>query len=463
MLERHDIQGVVLSGYGHLDHAAFTFLKITDAEQARAWLASLLPNIMTAKERPRAEKPPNALNLAISYCGLSALQLSDDALCSFPIEFQEGMAFGQRPHALGDTEGSAPDKWCVGGPNNPPPHLLLLYYTGTREDAQDWCAKVSENSPGCCVLLSQYSDRSSAREPFGFRDGISQPAIEGVDHTQKGDEKPLKVGEFVLGYKNEYDNLPKTPTIKDSRTTAHLPEAPIAGRRDLGKNGSYLVYRQLSQDVQGFWSFLEEKSRNDDGTPNTERMEWMAAKMVGRWKSGAPLTLAPDKDDPALAADNARINSFCYTESDSTGEGCPHGAHIRRANPRDSLVPSADMSLAVVRRHRIMRRGRPGAEGEAAIYFLVINADIENQFEFVQQTWINSGKFDGLYDNKDPLAGDNGPDDKNQPTGEMIIPACPFRERITGIPRFVTMRGGEYFFVPGMKALNYLLHPEGVA
>jgi deferrochelatase/peroxidase EfeB len=111
-----------------------------------------------------------------------------------------------------------------------------------------------------------------------------------------------------------------------------------------------------------------------------------------------------------------------------------------------------------------MRRGRPGAEdGDTGIYFLVINADIENQFEFVQQTWLNSGKFDGLYNNRDPLTGNNDPDDDNKPTGEMIIPACPFRERITGIPRFVKMCGGEYFFVPGMKALQYVLHSEGVA
>ncbi len=458
MLERHDIQGVVLSGYGHLDHAVFTFLQVTDAAAARSWLASLLPKIMTARERHRGEdKPPNALNLAISYCGLAALQLDDDALCTFPIEFQEGMAFGQRPHALGDTGDSAPEKWCIGGPSNPPVHLLLLYYTLTRADAQDWCGMVSDNSPGCTALLSQYSDRSSAREPFGFRDGISQPAIEGVDHTQKGDEQPIKAGEFVLGYENEYHNLPHTPTVKGSPATASLPEDPhIEGRRDLGKNGSYLVYRQLSQNVGAFWSFLEDKSKNDDGTPNPERKIWMASKMIGRWPSGAPLTLAPDKDDLALAADDSRINIFCYTETDSTGEGCPQGAHIRRTNPRDSLVPNAQTSLTVVRRHRIMRRGRPGAEdGDAGIYFLVINADIENQFEFVQQTWLNSGKFDGLYANKDPLSGDN------DGTGEMVIPACPFRERVVGIPKFVTTRGGEYFFVPGIVALEYLLQLKG--
>jgi len=166
MLERHDIQGVVLSGYGHLDHAAFTFLHVNDAAMAKKWLASLLPTIMTARERHRGEeKPASALNLAITYCGMAALQLSDDALSSFPIEFQEGMAFGQRPRELGDVDDSAPEKWCVGGPSNPSPDILLLYYARTREDALTWCQALSGNAPGCDVLVSQYSDRSSALEP----------------------------------------------------------------------------------------------------------------------------------------------------------------------------------------------------------------------------------------------------------------------------------------------------------
>src|ERR1041385_853900 len=172
MLESHDIQGIVLSGYGHVDHAAFTFLQVTDAALARPWLASFLPQITTATERRREDKPPNALNMAISYCGLAALGLHDDSLCSFPIEFQEGMAFGQRPHALGDVGDSAPEKWEVGGPSTPPLHVVMLYYTETREDAQNWCAKLKTEAKGCTVIESQYSDRSSAIEAFGFRDGI---------------------------------------------------------------------------------------------------------------------------------------------------------------------------------------------------------------------------------------------------------------------------------------------------
>src|SRR4051794_40968756 len=117
MIQRSDIQGIVLSGYGHLDHAVFTFLQVTEPAAARKWIAGLIPSLMTSKERPKGQqKPPNTLNLALSYCGMAALQVPDDALCTFPAEFQEGMAYGQRPNALGDTGASAPDQWCVGGP-----------------------------------------------------------------------------------------------------------------------------------------------------------------------------------------------------------------------------------------------------------------------------------------------------------------------------------------------------------
>lgn len=461
MLERHDIQGIVLSGYGHLAHAAFTFLQITDSSAAAGWISSLMPQVTTAAERKREEKPPTALNIAFTYAGIQALGLPDDSLQSFPVEFQEGMAFGERPRILGDTGESAPENWEIGGPNpnNPPLHALLLYYTSTREDALAWCAKLCQEVKGCNVIVSQYSDRSSATEPFGFRDGISQPPVEGVDHTHNGDEKPIKVGEFVLGYENEYMNLPETPTVDAGMAGNRLPEAVnFAGRRDLGRNGSYLVYRKLAQDVEGFWSFVNGQAKNADGTANPERADWIAAKMVGRWKSGVPLVVSPDKDDPALANDSSKLTSFLYAATDQNGEACPHGAHIRRTNPRDSLVPNPPTSLEVVRRHRIMRRGRPGEEGgKAGIYFLVINADIERQFEFVQQTWVNSPKFDGLYNNKDPLGGDN------DGTGEMVIPACPYRVRVAGIPRFVQVKGGEYFFVPGMKALKFLLELKGAS
>ena len=244
-------------------------------------------------------------------------------------------------------------------------------------------------------------------EPFGFRDGISQPVIEGL--SKKGPAATtLKFGEFVLGYPNEYGRL---------TDPALLDEAP-----EVGRNGSYLVFRQLRQDVRGFWRFLDSAARRPDGTPDPEERVRLAAKLVGRWPGGAPLTLSPERDDPALAEDN----DFGYHDFDRDGARCPIGAHIRRSNPRDSLdpKPGTAKSLELNRRHRLLRRGReygqqltpdealedpPPTEQERGLHFMCLNANISRQFEFVQGTWLNSPKFAGLYDDSDPLVGPSEP------------------------------------------------------
>jgi deferrochelatase/peroxidase EfeB len=172
--------------------------------------------------------------------------------------------------------------------------------------------------------------------------------------------------------------------------------------------------------------------------------------------------LTPNRDDPALASSN----DFLYADQDPHGFACPIGAHIRRTNPRDSLVPRKD-SLTVSNRHSILRRGRSyGAplqrfstesdDGtERGLLFVCANANIARQFEFVQQTWVNSPKFGGLYDDRDPLLGSHGAEG-----GTLTIPERPVRRRLTGLPRFTTVRGGGYFFLPGIRALRFLA--EGV-
>jgi deferrochelatase/peroxidase EfeB len=191
----------------------------------------------------------------------------------------------------------------------------------------------------------------------------------------------------------------------------------------------------------------------------------LASKMVGRWPGGAPLALAPDKDDVALAD----ANGFGYHEHDRMGTHCPIGSHIRRANPRDSLDPDpgSQSSFAINRRHRILRRGREygtqltpeealaaGAESgsdERGIHFICLNANIARQFEFVNHTWLNDPKFAGLYDDADPLVGPSEPYG-----GTFTIQTEAVRERVTTVPRFVSVKGGAYFFLPGITALRWL-------
>jgi Dyp-type peroxidase family len=239
-----------------------------------------------------------------------------------------------------------------------------------------------------------------------------------------------------------------------------------AGKRDLGRNGSYLVFRQLAQDVKGFWEFFRQATGDGEDADSTACIH-LAAKMVGRWPSGAPVTKAPERDDPALGNDN----DFGYHERDAAGLKCPIGAHIRRTNPRDSLEPDpgSEKSVEFADRHRILRRGRAygdpvvesmqpeeimqsDAAGERGLHFICLNANISRQFEFVQQTWTNNPRFDGLYDDPDPIVG---------PGGKFTEQATPVRRRIHDVPRFVTVRGGAYFFLPGLRALRYLAALQG--
>ena len=228
----------------------------------------------------------------------------------------------------------------------------------------------------------------------------------------------------------------------------------IAKRRQdpatLLHNGGFLVFRKLAQDVKGFQSFVERATRNGDGSNNPDRAKLLSAKMIGRWPSGAPLTLAPEKDNQELGSNKYRNKDFGFATTDHDGFACPVGSHIRRANPRDALAfpPDPKLSLNIANRHRIIRRGRPyrealaasGNEVEQGLLFLAINASLVRQFEFIQQSWLNNPKFNGLYDERDPLSSAIAGGD-----AMMTMQAKPVRERLDGLPRFVTVRGAHTF------------------
>ena len=306
------------------------------------------------------------------------------------------------------------------------------------------------------------------REPFGFRDGISQPVVEGLPKATRG-QRSVAAGEFVLGYPDGYGQLTDRPLLPRSDDPRQLlpPDPGGSGAADLGRNGTYLVLRQLEQDVDGFWRYLGEATRRPDGSGDPGARAALAAKLVGRWQSGAPLVKAPHQDDPSLATDN----DFGYHHTDPLGLACPLGAHIRRVNPRDSLdpQPGSTASLDVNGLHRLIRRGRgygPGAGNGAGsgdgrhratgLYFICLAANLARQFEFVQHTWLNSPTFNGLYDDTDPLVGS-----RQGGGGTFTAPARPVRRRYHDLPQFVRTRGGAYFFLPGISALRYLAQLPG--
>jgi Dyp-type peroxidase family len=271
------------------------------------------------------------------------------------------------------------------------------------------------------------------KEAFGFKDGISHPAIEGsgVPGTNPL-EVPLKPGEFVLGYPDEMGETPSVP------------------RPDLlGRNGSYIVFRKLHQRVADFRSYLKANAAG------AEDEELIAAKMMGRWRSGAPLALCPMHDDATLGVDGHRNNGFLFQKDDPIGYKTPCGSHIRRMNPRDSTV------AGVVRIHRMIRRGTSYGsllpEGvleddgaERGLMFAFVGANLSRQFEFIQSEWMNDSAFFGGTTGRDPVSG------AGDGAGTFDIPKRPLRRRLQGLPRFVVTRGGEYCFMPGLRALGWL-------
>jgi Dyp-type peroxidase family len=485
-----DIQGFITSGYGHLPRARYLFLHVQDADQGRAYLAQLLSHVTTAAPWPSLEgrklKPTWAINVAITASGLGALDLPERVRCTFPAEFQEGITPLHRSAILGDTEESAPEQWEFGGPAHQPIHLVVMIHGASETEADEQCSRHRELVAGVGGAVTEVTETQGGyrpandHEPFGFHDGIAQPSIRGIG----GDGVPT--GEFVLGYENHYGLVPPGPVVPDDvRGSMLLPRLANpyhagARLRDLGLNGSFVVYRKLVQHVAAFWNFARHEAIRATGRADAAHMLWVASRMMGRWPSGAPLAVSPDRDDLRLRNHDA----FLY-DDDPDGFACPLGAHVRRTNPRAVLKPyGVAQSLSMSEAHRLLRRARvfgpplfdatvlqDARSGAAArvlhdlaedgvprgIHFFSVNASIRSQFEFVQQTWCNNPRFAGLTANKDPITGDNARTGASPSC--MEVPRRPVAYRTAALPRFVTVAAGAYLFMPSITALRFLSAP----
>jgi len=445
-----DIQGDILRGYGNdYDCTSYAFVTIEcPPEQARVWFSGLLDHVTTAEPWPAGEKPLTTLNVAVTAPGLRALGVSEDVVGSFSREFREGMA--SRATLLGDVGPSAPESWEP-GLGTGEAHVLLTINAQQTSDHERALAKMKDAMDAAGGLRIVYQKDTEllpgSREHFGYTDGFAQPAIEGSSDDKargggvplkRGGWRPLAPGEFILGYPDE-------DTRVDPKR--RLPNAPAA---PLGRSGTYMVWRKLYQDVALWRRVMRDAARVYDGDEHK-----LSAKVVGRWRNGAPLVQYPDAPPAQFDPKTPGGNDFRY-EDDMDGMRCPLGSHIRRSNPRDALNFEGHLSF----RHRMIRRGMPyGRElpegvtaddgADRGLVFVSFQGSISRQFEGVQVQWLNAGNIFGLGHDKDFLLGDpNG-------TGKMTIQGKP-PFFLAPQEVFVRTRGGEYLFVPGITALAAL-------
>lgn len=433
------------------------FLKFGDGAKGRAFLRNMFDRV-NARQEEHAKR--FTVNIGFTYEGLKALELSQSSLDSFPQAFRIGMR--GRAGEVGDVGPHAPEHW-EGGLGGPDIHAMAWIRTDSAPGRDEAMQVIGTEMAAVgdieirfvqdTMALAHENGMGSEGQHFGYADPISQPPIEGADAPmypgdgvlqEDGSWRALKPGEFLLGYEDE---------VGPEGTQAPEPF-------ELRRNGTYLVFRKLYQDVAAFRRHLSTAAKSLYGSDDHYHQELVAAKIMGRWRSGCPLDLSPDKDDAAIAADPQRRNNFTY-EGDAQGLRCPLGAHLRRSNPRATPLTRA----TAVRRHRLIRRGveygpllKEGClddDGvDRGLINMFIQADIERQFEFVQHEWMKSGEFTGLDANEqDPVNGVGGEG------SQMSVPGAK-RPFLFDLPTFIRVKGGEYLFVPGLKALEGLIQQQ---
>ena len=452
-LDTKDIQGLLLRAYKDLPSSCFFLCQATDSASYKQFFKFILPSVTNSEKNPKEE----AVNMAFTSKGIALLdvQMKKD----FSSEFLEGMKSEVRQRILGDYNRNDPKHWHWGSVQKPVIHFVLMLYAANRDSLETKRKGISEKLHECKITevkVLESEELVGDKEHFGFHDGVSQPVMKRLKHKKKGSEfNVVADGEFIFGYHNEYDKLPVSPESMNFV---------------LGKNGSYMVFRQIKQDVKGFWEYMSSKSNG-----NITGAIHLASKMMGRFPDGTPLVLSPEGPNPELS----NASDFGYYKHDKFGEKCPIGSHIRKANPRDGMNDNIEESTRVANRHRILRRGRPygepvapslepedilkapPTEKEAGLLFICFNTNISRQFEFVQQQWMNNQKFDHLYNDPDPIIGiDEKPPahgkNKSDQLGDFTLQRCPVREKYSDVPQFTFLKGGAYFFFPGISAIQYL-------
>lgn len=468
-VELEDVQGL-LRGYGPtLDRARHFVLSVGDGPLGRAFVGALadgepdVPGVTSIAARQ--ERPSSCMNLAVTWRGLKALGVPAGVLAQFPTAFQQGPAARAEPDptqpdgvGLGDVGESAPERWVMGGPNNPEAHLIVSLYAQGADCLEQASARLrvsfaahrlTEHSKHDAQLL--VSPDGPSRVHFGYRDGIAQPSVAGLLAGAPDMQPEVPTGDVLLGcdYENSFGG----------NYAGTLPGALV-------DNATYGAFRILYQDVAGFEQLLHDWGQAASADP-----EVIAAKLMGRWRNGAPLVLAPDLSSPNPPMPDEALNAFDYAPrddhpafyDDARGLRCPIGAHVRRLNPRGSRVMGKSYSRRLVRRNMPygpeLAPGEPddGVDRGLMGYFLC--GDLETQWEFIQTTWVNQDlSTHGIRGTREPMGG-------AQPEGggTFTIPTAdaPGPIVLRGLPNLVRTRGSAYCLLPGIGGLRYLASLPG--
>lgn len=520
-LETTQIQSILFGGLGFKPSGRLLAINLGGSvADNRAWLHEVMPHV--SFNDGRYIEAPAVLTLAFGRTGLTKCGLPDSGTKSFPAAFFDGMQGPGRDRILGDFGDNGSENWWWG---REAIDIVLLVY-GDDVASVGALTRVVEaiggrhgGSIGHRIdLVDVAREPAERKEPFGFVDGVSQPAIRGTYQGLRNSD-PIHLvepGEFILGYPDNRGNVPPGPlleaefdpdlTLPVAGNDQGFGAATASSPRLIGHNGSFLVIRQLEQASEHFRKFCESEALRLKAwfpSPAICDEEFIAAKMIGRWRDGSSLvrnpyisatalrlltgkdrsdetmreksrpqdaasTAIPGGDlhsDPARAAVASRPiradNDFLFGMEDPQGLRCPYGAHVRRANPRDSMKPGSNEQIEIANRHRIIRVGRgfnKDEDHQSGLLFMCLNGDLERQFEFIQQTWMGSTKFHGLDRESDPIVV-NG----TKGTNGFTVPTRNGPVALDGLPQFVRMRGGGYFFVPGRQLLRFLAKPKPAA
>lgn len=490
-----DIPAIVGTGLPQLRRARYLLVNVQDADAARSWLRALLASdVVHSLARVRAKAAPSKkavagqqggpkpsrdvremVTLAFSHAGLMALGLKEDARFPFPTPFQVGGASALRRELLGDAQDPAWEWGDVEAGVAFQAHIFVAHYWSEHHVSEPLALLDPDRLPSglralgvsSCpsYIASPDAPEPAVFEPFGFRDGIGQPVLEGMGlstaekKARKAsgalfDDRLIQPGEFVLGQRNQYGELAYCPNVQG------WPREATAAS-GFARNGTYLAVRQIEQHVEVFNRFTGQHA-----------VPMLANRMVGRRRPDASCPHEAGYSVLGSAVPPSEIDAFRYLTLDANGLECPRGAHARRANPRDALASGVGAGIESAKLHRLLRRGRVyaqackmgegphacagHAEGRAGdtpcgrgLMFVALNSDFERQFEFVQKSWLAGARFGDLGNEQDPLLGTDA-------KRAFTVQGCPVGERISDLPRFTTVRGGGYFFAPSLTALRWM-------